>query len=50
MAFEGLSYGEKQVQRLSICIPLETYWRIFKKCFYKGNVYSYRFRDIAVRR
>ena len=29
MAFEGLSYGEKQVQRLSIYIPLESLLKNF---------------------
>ena len=29
MGFEGLSYGEKQVQRLSICIPLESLLKNF---------------------
>ena len=39
-----------RVKSPSTCIPLESLLNILQKTFGKGNVYSYRSRDIAVRR
>ena len=40
------------MQSLSNCMRLESLFNILLKyqCLLKGNVYSYRFRDIAVRK